>query len=94
MTPAKFAEEIFHYRKLVKAQRKVLESLSQKVLAQEKTSKLGDSSDKRILNLKEQLEYYKAKSKVLEREVGKKPNLTKLIFEEIQRSRSKNKSLE
>ena len=92
MTPAKLAEEIFHYRKLVKAQRKVLESLSQKVLSQQKAKNSSNNSEKRILNLKEQLEYYKAKSKVLEREVGKKKNLTKLIFEEIQKERTSRKT--
>lgn len=94
MSPAKLAEEIYHYRKLVKTQRKVLESLSQKVLSRERGGGPSGQSDPRVLNLKEQLEYYRAKSKVLEREAGPVPNLTKLVFEEIQRSRAHPNPLE
>jgi predicted RNase H-like nuclease (RuvC/YqgF family) len=88
MSPENLKKEINQYRKLVKAQRKVLESLSEKVLSQEKMGKNLKLSEKRILNLKEQLEYYRAKSKILERELGEKRNLSKQIFEEIQRGRS------
>ena len=88
MTHSDLTEEIYHYRKLVKEQRKVLESLSQKVLNQEKIKETISISEKRFLNLKEQLEYYKAKSKILEKQFGKKINLSKQIFEEIQRNRT------
>jgi predicted RNase H-like nuclease (RuvC/YqgF family) len=92
MSPDKLKKEINQYRKLVKAQRKVLESLSEKVLSQEKLRKNLSISEKRILNLKEQLEYYKAKGKILERELGEKRNLSKQIFEEIQRGRGDRSS--
>ena len=68
--------EILQYRKLIKNQRKILESLSTKVTSKNNTNI--------ILNLKEQIKFYKAKSKVLERELGNKKDFTESIYKEIQ----------
>lgn len=86
-------KEICQYRKLVKAQRKVLESLSQKVVSQEKLADSLKLAKKKLENLKQQLEYYQAKGRILQRQFGKGENISKLIFEEIQRKRA-NRTLE
>lgn len=82
-------KEICQYRKLVKAQRKVLESLSRKVGGQEKLEKSLRLAEKKLASLGQQLEYYRAKSKILEREMGPSESLSQAIFEEIQRKRAR-----
>lgn len=88
MSSESLKKEIGQYRKLVKAQRKVLESLSRKVVSQEKLAKSLRLAEKKLDNLTQQLEYYRAKGRILERRFGKDDNLSKQIFEEIQRKRA------
>lgn len=78
--------EILQYRKLVKNQRKTLESLSSKIST--------TSQSKIILNLKEQIKFYKAKSKVLEKKLEPDHDISNLIYSEIQNQLKESNSLQ